>query len=1017
MHGLFTYDGYSYLPARHQDNEGSSLNSVEYTSIETGSEGVIWAGTKGYGLYRLDEKSRKFRRFNHQPADDRSLDSDYIKSIQVDEQGGVWVITNVGVNFVDPMSHEVERYPIIGGVSGALEDGVLDDNSHLVIADLDGVYRLKLVGKTFEVITKVISKDYKVNRLYIDDVKRLWIGGAFSSLKIVSPDGIVSDWPDVVDVHDVTAVGSDELWVASYRKGVYVFDARDATIKNRYVADKFRPGAFNNDNLLSLYVDESGLVWLGMRDAELWISTPSREFTRSIIYSPINKKPEYKSEWSGATETNGGKFWFSTYTDGIDVYDPKKGFERSINTSPDSKPSLPTNKIRWLHRSRDGYIWIATQDAGLLRYTDADVGGRKSSDLLECDFKTPWDGMIYRVLQTMDGGLLAFSRTPNAVFRLYNDAHSCYMVKIEGDAPVESSWVTDVDEKKSILTRNGNNFLLKAGSKRAKQLDLVLESNDSEQKPDFVGGYRTQSGQLYFSSNSTIYQMTHLSETSLHLKKVHSDNREVWIFDEDEMGNEWGYGVYRLSGQNSIQRLGVADGELEGLGQSIEFLRSSDGILINMSRYGIQLHKTNSFKSWRYQPPLVLTDIEVDSIKRDSVAAPLVLSEKESDFSISFAALDYSGSADIRYKFKLQGYSKNWNEVSADARVANYIDVPPGDYQFRLRSTNRVGEWSDYELSLPVIVIPAWYQSLWFKFLIFLTLVACLYALYLWRLSYYRQKKVELENLVAERTDDLLETREKLAVNEKQAALGRLVSGVAHEVNTPLGVAKMASSVIESSAIDIFKELSKDTVNEVFVNQRFKKFESSAELLNRNYDRLSGLVDSFKDISIDESQWQFSEFCLPEKIATVQDMFQERLQERAVAVELDVAEDLLLYSCSSLFNKLLEEFFENALAHAFEGEAAVARHINISAYWSGQQKGGDRFFVLEFSDNGSGVAKEMAPVIFDPFTAHSPSNIGLGLHVLLNLVANVIDGSLECFSEPGKGTSFVLKCPEISADL
>lgn len=1037
--GVYTYDGYNLSTIKYRDLEGNVFPVMPFKPITEAEDNAIWVGSSGYGLFRLDESTKSFQRFRHNENDDSSLFSDRITSILPDGNGGIWVLTTKGLNRLNLTGNEIKRYNLKETTLTSPQAMTFNEQGRLLIGSEAGIFEFEVDSENQLRLTESFTlKQKKIRAIYVDKFNRIWVGTNKFGVYVIQPDGAIQSFPEVPAVVSFLPVDENQLWLASAIKGIFIFDIKEQQLKVNYKADKFRSGALGSNLIRTIFEDESGLIWIGSQGSYLGFSSPSRSHTRSITYSPSIKVPEYKDELSGLVEAPDGKFWLSSKTGGIDVFSPIHGFERTIGSHAGSNPQLPTNSIRGMFKSADNFIWISTYRSGLFRYQAR--GGSSTSrsrynltdrsentlanhnELLNCQFSDAWSGEIFRVLQVLDGSLIAFSRQPNGVFRIRNQPDSCLLEQISPNLDLASYWATNIDKERSVLTRFGDNYLLKSGSNTVKKLELVTESDVLGEEPDLTGGYRTESGEVFFSTGNTIYQMTKLTNEKLSIKKIHSSDREVWIFDEDEQGNQWGYGVYRLAEDNIIRPLNKSDGELEGLGYSIEFIRSSDGILMNMSLNGVLLHKTSEFKPWKYQPPLLVNDIKVDGISREKTSGDLLVYPNEEEIGFYFSALDYSGPEDIKYKFILEGYSRAWSETDAQARFANYFNVPPGNYKFRLRSTNRVGDWSDKELVIAVTVHASWYETRWFRAFLIIIFTCTLYVIYLWRLRFYRSKKVELEGLVAARTEDLASslqdlksTQEKLVLSEKQASLGRLVNGVAHEINTPLGVLKMAFSTIEGNTNELFEAFQIDKIEDVQVSSRYMKYCSSKDLINSNIDRLSNLVDSFKKIAVDPENWRRQDFKVEPVLAIVIQQQKVQLADRNIQLSLHIDPNLGIHSSPEILRNISLELIHNAATHAFDPTEAGKISVSACLKWP-EGDASEPVFILTVEDNGCGMHESLTATAFDPFTAKNPANLGLGLHVVVNLVSNILGGTIKFEAGNNSGVKFTIEIPAGSQD-
>ncbi len=172
---------------------------------------------------------------------------------------------------------------------------------------------------------------------------------------------------------------------------------------------------------------------------------------------------------------------------------------------------------------------------------------------------------------------------------------------------------------------------------------------------------------------------------------------------------------------------------------------------------------------WSYHPPIVVTDVRVGgkrvpvgSFNGSEASSPVILSPGANSVAVEFAALDYSAPQRNRYAYRLDGFDSDWTETEPNRRLAAYTNLPPGDYSLRLRGSNRDGVWADNVLTVPVRVLPAWYQTVAFRILAGVVFFALIVAVVQGRTLYLRRARRELERQVVERTAELRESQRQL---------------------------------------------------------------------------------------------------------------------------------------------------------------------------------------------------------------------------------------------------------------
>ncbi len=270
-----------------------------------------------------------------------------------------------------------------------------------------------------------------------------------------------------------------------------------------------------------------------------------------------------------------------------------------------------------------------------------------------------------------------------------------------------------------------------------------------------------------------------------------------------------------------------------------------------------------------------------------------------------------------------------------------------------------------------------------------------------------------LEHRVQMRTHELQgslttlkEAQGQLIESEKMAALGSLVSGVAHEVNTPLGNALTGGSIILRESKLIQDSLGDGSLKRSVMDEKLDIIVQSATLMIKSLTNAAELVKNFKRISVDQSIDDLRDFELRTYLETIIQTYHNKLKHQNVEVEIISDENVLIYSYPGSFAQIINNFINNALLHAFEGMKNGAK-ITIEL----QRR--EEYLMLRFSDNGKGVDEKILPNIFQPFVTskRNAGGTGLGMHIIYNIVTQKLGGTIHVTSQINKGTSIKLRLP------
>lgn len=272
-----------------------------------------------------------------------------------------------------------------------------------------------------------------------------------------------------------------------------------------------------------------------------------------------------------------------------------------------------------------------------------------------------------------------------------------------------------------------------------------------------------------------------------------------------------------------------------------------------------------------------------------------------------------------------------------------------------------------------------------------------------------------LEHRVTERTAELAaalrelqEAQASLVQAEKLAGLGAVVAAVAHELSTPIGNALMVASSCEGRNARFREQMAqglKRSVLDAYVQDSL----AAAELVQRNLKRASELINSFKQVAVDQASSQRRSFDLAVMLGDLVSTLSPMLQDPAIDLTLSLSPDIRMDSYPGPLGQIVTNLIQNALVHAFDGQAVKAMRLETRQLSPG-------WVLVRFDDFGNGIPAEHVTRIFDPFftTRQNSGGTGLGLHIVHNLVTGLLGGTIEVETNRGVGTAFVMRLPQIA---
>ena len=571
---------------------------------------------------------------------------------------------------------------------------------------------------------------------------------------------------------------------------------------------------------------------------------------------------------------------------------------------------------------------------------------------------------------------------------------------------------------------------------------------------------------------------------------------------EDDHGNLW------ISTLKGLCKLELSDGYSPEIIQSVKIydmndgvkgtvfhekscFRSDDGWMFFGSFNGMTVFHPDSIKDNTVIPVVYLTNLSINdkpvySYKNVSLEKSLQetdrieLSCKQNFLSFEYVALNYIHAEGNQYKYMMEGLDEDW-VVAGTRRYAEYRDLKPGEYTFRVLGSNDDGVWNEEGASIGIIIKPPWYRTV-LAYILYVILLALLVLFIIrWRTNRLKKENIKLDGLVKERTkvieeqneeikstnaeleeqkeeimainaqleeqkeevmatnsqleeqreeimatnteleeqkeeleqqkeelqitlDQLKETQAQLIQSEKLAALGGLVAGVAHEINTPVGISVTAASSLMEETTQMAGLFKEGTISKADFKEYLNTANQSAKLILSNMERTAEMIQSFKQVSADQSTAQQRKFMLKAYTEDVIRSLYPRLKNRKISIDLEMDDKIELDSFPGAFSQIITNLVINSLTHGFdEGDKGK---INIIANI------GNSKLKLEYSDNGKGISPGNMDKIFEPFfTTNKKIGTGLGMHIVYNLVTQKLNGTIECESEVDKGTSFKIEIP------
>ena len=1030
--GLDRYDGYSIRKYRRERGNAQGLANDYIWKIAEDAHGDLWLATMGGGVARWDRATDRFQQFRHDPSDPYSLSGDEIRTLLIDDRGLVWAGTlRSGLNVLDPKTGRARRFLSRAGDSHSLpSDAVFalyqDRARHIWVGTDGGLSRYEPSTDNFihfGTSTGTALSDVRVRTIHEDHTGALWIGTLEGGLnRFDSRTNQISSFRH--DPNDAGSLSNDRvlavleddaqrLWVGT-AKGLNLFDRRSGRFV-RYAHDSEAPFSLPDDDIMSLYQDRGGVLWVGTRAGGASHWQPST-WALGHYRSPLIRNTAVNA----FADDGKGVVWVGT-SDGLVEIDIPTRQERRYERSSKGPLRLPDDRVMTLLYDRGGALWIGTMDGGVVRYEGARNAMRSYQHVADDPATIPANGImsLYEDRQgslwvgTFGGGLACIERASGLITRYaYDRADSAGLSNSRASAIAEDArgnlWIGTIGGGLNLLDRKTGHFYhYRRNDRDPSSLsdDTIYALHVDSSGQLWVG---TAGGGLDKMIGSSGAPQSVRFQNDLGLQNMPS--QVVYGIESDAEGRLW------LSTNNGLVRLDPRKGtswlfrEAHGL-QAEEFnfnahYRGRDGTLYFGGNNGFNAFQPEAVTPNAPPPQLALTSVTILNrvlAARDLPAPgrPLAVSYNDKLVTFGFSALDFTSPANNRYLYRLEGFDADWLDAGRVPR-ATYTNLDSGKYVFKVRAANANGVWSEDDLTIPVHVGAAPWDTPAARALYVLAGLVLLG--YLWQLQRMRSRRQlrrrhELERMVGIRTHELEASNQQLQVLSR--AKSDFLARMNHELRTPMNGVLGMSELLFDTRLDA-------------AQRRF------VEGIHRSADSLLAIVDDVLDFSkIEAGRLQLAPVDCD--LVEVVEQTAEMLAVRAAAKGIELLCDAPVHPMHRVradavrLRQVLVNLGGNAVKFTDKGEVTL-RLASLGGAGDSQR------VRLEVIDTGIGIEPENQSRIFEEFSQADASTTrrfggtGLGLAIARQLV-ELMGGQLALTSTPGVGSTFSFELLLPLADL
>ena len=1045
--GLYRYNGYETTIYLIEDNTAAT-NIIR--SVYADDQGLIWFSSIFSGLHCLDPKTGVFKHFQPNPNDPSSLSSEMINDILKDKKGFLWVATSKGLNRLDINTGKFIRFLHNDKVPTSLSDNdvnvLYEDKKGILWVGTEG--GLNIFNPTNGQFIKFLHDpnnpqtliDNSVKAIFEDSRGIFWVGTEGDGLHTMNrANGIFQRLthnptnPNQISSHHtssfITFIKEDaakRMWIGG-NTGINIYDFRTNKMLSFDIQKDSLNGLANSEISASLI----------SKDSILWISTVD-----GLVYQidPYFKKIAYKVtdiQIGGMQKEPSGITWFLNFNELI-KRDLRTGEIKRFTHNPDDSQSLSLFPYRAFSNKRfsvgkNNKLWIATNAYGV-----------------DC-----FDKQSEKVAH--------FKHIPNNPSTIMNDTVD--FVHEEGDnlwigSKIGLDWV-------NLKTGKFMHYLINSDSTGlvSRFVSSVLTENKDKIWIGAVGGLnllnpmtgkfkyylkgipincilKDVNGIIWLGTDYGLYKYDVEADKFAPFRVAYGQTISVRVEDiqEDERKNLWvgsQNALFRINpSRDFIKILGAEDGIV--VGEQCERGFGTKGEILFIEGKGYYSITEGDVRSNPFPPQIVISDLQIGGQSMNngghqshpfSDNKEMVLSYNQNVFSFNIVPIHYSNSMDNQVLFQLENYDTEWRTTDGEKR-ASYINVPPGEYIFKVKAFNSSGLW--FENKYLITITPPWWKTWWAYLIYVVALLLAIRAYTRYRSRTLKEENALLEKRVNQRTKELAQksteleksltelkaTQTQLIQSEKLASLGELTAGIAHEIQNPLNFVNNFSEL----SIELIDELKSPLTPKggTLEAELLSDISQNLEKINHHGKRASNIVKGMLEHSRTSSGTKeptninaliretlpLSYHALRAKDKTFNADFKMDLDDSIGEINI-IPQDM-----SRVFINLFNNAFYAVNQKKQVSDSLPLTESYIPSVLVSTQKIGNQI-VIKINDNGTGMPESVRAKVFQPFFTTKPTGqgTGLGLSLAYDIVTKGHGGSLEVESTEGVGTEFIIRLP------
>jgi len=742
--GLAKYDGYNFtLYSPPQPDQKSSLRFVSVFPIFEDSNGDIWFGTNGHGLFRLAKENEKFVQFKHDPENAESITGNIVLSLQEDKNGDLYIGTRFnGLCRYNRQNNTFTKISL-GQDVDTIWDLMTDSKNNIWIGTQEtGLFK-------FNPYTQK-SQNFKHNpddpssisgnsvwSIYEDEQGTIWVGAKNQGLNKYDEERgrFITYYGNEIGENDlrnlnITAVWEDNagrLWIGTSGDGLRIFDKKN----KKYVAYKHNPydqDSLSDNSITSIYQDSSGIMWVTTLRGGI-NKTPNNQVKFDHFkHNPHNPQSIRQSDVRSICYDSSGFLWIGT-SEGLDRIDEKKGLTTHFfHNSADDK-SISAGDVQAVIEDEDGIIWVGTNKAGLNRF-DPITGFFTHYKKIKGAKNCLSNNNIITIHNDKEDKDILWIGTYIGLnkFNKKTGKFTNYFGSLIDTSKLSSSKITTIYEDRSGALWVGTKWGLNKMNKKTGKFIQYLNNSKTFKRDTVIDNHITS----FLEDSASIiwigtFQGLNRYDRAKEKWKYYTTQEGlpgdiIYGILEDNTGNLWvssNRGLLQFDPENeSITNYGLHDGIQANKFNPGAFFKSSDGRMFFGGINGYNSFYPKNIKNNPFIPPVAWTAFYRHDKKRNfdqplSSLRNVKLTYKADFITFEFAALCYAYPERNQFAYKLEGKDKDWVYAGPN-RAISFSGLVKGEYILHIKASNPDGVWNEKGLSINIEIIPPFWKTWWF---------------------------------------------------------------------------------------------------------------------------------------------------------------------------------------------------------------------------------------------------------------------------------------------------------------